>query len=247
MVLPAVDAQVGVVLPAINQPIDKSYKAAEKQNNLQIEVTDLGIISFEKAYKYQKEGVEEVKSAQKAGKLLLLEHTDCITAGVSTLEEEIASCKLRIKNHTTQIPIIKTDRGGKITAHNIGQLTGYPIINLQLYRLSIKTFIEKVLSAVQESVSNFGLKTQLIVDKNRTGLWVDNKKICFLGIKVTRFISFHGFTLNVNNDLNIFNLFTPCGIENCEVTSIQKELKEKIDMDALKKNVAYTFIKRFSQ
>lgn len=213
--------------------------------NQLVEVEDLGIISFEKAYEYQKECVEEVKNSNKLGKLLLLEHNDCITAGVSTSDEEITGCKSLVAHFKMNIPVIRTDRGGKITAHNPGQLTGYPIVNLQLSKLSIKSFIDKVLRCVQESISRFGIKAQLLIDKSRTGLWIGNRKICFLGIKVTRFISYHGFTLNVNNDLSIFNLFTPCGIEDCEVTSMRKELKEKVDMNLLKKNIADTFVNKF--
>jgi lipoyl(octanoyl) transferase len=205
-----------------------------------LEVEDLGTISFEQAYNYQKKCVEEIKNSGKLGKLLLLEHTPCITLGVSTTSQDLKSIS------TTAIPIIKTDRGGKITAHNPGQLTGYPIVNLKLAKLSIRSFIVKVLSIIRQTLLDFGLKTNLIVDKNKTGLWIENRKICFIGIKITHYISYHGFTLNVNNDISIFNLFTPCGIQNCNVTSMQKELNCSIDLNKLKAKVSSYFLAEFS-
>lgn len=210
-----------------------------------LQVEDLGKVSFEEAYKYQKKCVDEVKKNGKVGKLLLLEHLPCITAGVSTSSEEIESCKVQIDKLKKNIPVIKTDRGGKITAHNIGQLTGYPIINLRLAGLSIRTFIEKVLRCVQEVLSSYGLKTNLLIEKNKTGLWVGDRKICFLGIRISKFVTYHGFTLNVNNDLNIFNLFTPCGIENCKVTSLKKELQQEVSFEELKVSVGSIFARRF--
>lgn len=211
-----------------------------------LEIEDLGIISFEKAYLYQQKCVEEIRNNSSKGKLLLLEHPECITAGISTSPQEIDICKAQIKKSGKNILLIKTDRGGKITAHNPGQLTGYPIINLQKAKLSIKEFIEKVLKCVQQGIYQFGLKTTLVIDKKRTGLWVDNKKLCFLGIKISHFVSYHGFTLNVNNDLSIFNLFTPCGIENCEVTSMEKELGDKINFMLLKQSISNSFREIFS-
>ncbi len=207
-----------------------------------LEIEDLGVISFEKAYIYQKECVEEVRNRNILGKLLLLEHTDCITAGVSTTQEEIDQIK---KFVSLSISVIKTDRGGKITAHNPGQLTGYPIINLKLAKLSVKEFIETVLLYVSKALDYFKLTTKVIIEGNKTGLWIEDRKICFLGIKIVRYITYHGFTLNVNNNLSIFNYFTPCGIENCYVTSMQKELGRKVDINHLKQKIGEIFLDNF--
>lgn len=208
-----------------------------------IEVEDLGIISFESAYRYQKECVEKIRTNNSPGKLLLMEHYDCITAGMSTTRDEIG--QLKKCKFDSKVSIIETDRGGKITAHNVGQLIGYPIINLKLAKLSIIKFIEKVLTCVSRAVGYFQITPKVVIEKNRTGLWIDDRKICFLGIKVSQFITYHGFALNVNNDLTIFNYFTPCGIPNCKVTSIEKELGRKVDMNFVKQKISSVFITSF--
>ncbi|MFN7181070.1 MAG: lipoyl protein ligase domain-containing protein, partial [Planctomycetota bacterium] len=131
-----------------------------------IEVEDLGIISFESAYRYQKECVEKIRTNNSPGKLLLMEHYDCITAGMSTTRDEIG--QLKKCKFDSKVSIIETDRGGKITAHNVGQLIGYPIINLKLAKLSIIKFIEKVLTCVSRAVGYFQINPKVVIEKNRT-------------------------------------------------------------------------------
>ena len=142
----------------------------------------------------------------------------------------------------------KNNRGGDITYHGPGQIVGYPILNLDLFFTDIHKYLRYLEEAVIRTLKQYGISAGRI--EKLTGVWVDAEsnspgKICAFGVRCSRWVTMHGFSFNVNTDLSYFNNIVPCGIADKEVTSMQKELGEKINADAvkniLKKNIAEIF------
>lgn len=126
------------------------------------------------------------------------------------------------------------DRGGDITYHGPGQLVGYPIIDLETFKIGIKKYIFLLEEVIINTLKNFNLKAERL--EGATGVWLEPnttkaRKICAIGVKVSHFITMHGFALNVNTDLNYFKYINPCGFEDKGVTSVEKELKTKINLN----------------
>ena len=131
----------------------------------------------------------------------------------------------------------KIDRGGDITYHGPGQLVGYPILDLENHGKSLKGYIYKMEEAIIQTLSYFGISGARL--ESATGVWLEGntpnaRKICAVGVRASRFVTMHGFALNVNTDLTYFNHINPCGFVDKGVTSIQKELGKPIDMNEVK-------------
>ena len=142
-------------------------------------------------------------------------------------------CKIADKNNLVgdekylsdnKISVYDIDRGGDITYHGPGQIVGYPIINLTNWKQDTHKYLRAIEEVVIKVCSEYGLLGSR-VDKY-TGVWLDERKICAIGIKVSRWITMHGFAFNVNTDLKLFNGIIPCGISDKEVTSLNRELKQ---------------------
>ena len=139
----------------------------------------------------------------------------------------------------------KTNRGGDITYHGPGQIVCYPILDMENFYTDIHRYLRDLENIIIDTLSFFGIKAS--VNSEETGVWLDvgninERKICAMGIKVSRWVTMHGLALNVNTDLSYFDGIIPCGINNKGVTSISKELNKKIDI----KLVQEVFIKKFS-
>ena len=142
----------------------------------------------------------------------ILEHTKTYTAGIRSVKNEILDKKIKI---------IKTNRGGKITLHNPGQKIIYLVLNLN----NRKKDIRKLIKAIENSIIDF-LKIHKIKgkkDKKNIGIWVNGKKIAAIGLRVSRWIAYHGCSININNNLNHYLKILPCGLSNKKITSILKE------------------------
>jgi lipoyl(octanoyl) transferase len=174
--------------------------------------------------------VEEVKNGKNRELLWILEHPTTYTAGVSFNKKEIIDKKIKI---------FKSNRGGKITLHNPGQKIIYFVINLN----NRKKDIRKLISVVEDSIIKF-LKIYKIEgksDKKNIGIWVDNKKIAAIGIRVSKWIAYHGCSINISNDLNQYLKIVPCGLDNKKVTSILKIMN--IEPKNYERDLANIFIK----
>ena len=140
----------------------------------------------------------------------------------------------------------KTDRGGDITYHGLGQLVGYPIINLEKYGLRVRSYIEKMEDVIIKTIADYGIKSSRL--ENATGVWLDvgiageERKIAAIGVKVSRLVSMHGFALNINTDLSYFNHINPCGFVDKGVTSMQNELGYEIDFEEVKEKLKENFL-----
>ena len=168
-------------------------------------------IPYKIAMRYLNKRVEEVKKGTNRELLWILEHPTTYTAGVSFNKKEIIDKKIKI---------IKSNRGGKVTLHNPGQKIIYFVINLNNRKKDIRKFI----NSIEESIIQFlkGYKIQSKKDKKNIGIWVKDKKIAAIGIRVSRWVAYHGCSINISNNLNQYLKIIPCGLDNTKVTSILK-------------------------
>ena len=170
-------------------------------------------IPYEKAMLFLNKRVKEVKNGDNKELIWILEHPKTYTAGVSFKQNEIID---------KTIKIIKTNRGGKITLHNPGQKIVYFVINLNNRKKDIRKLIECIEASIIEFLKIFKIEAKK--DKKNIGIWVKEKKIAAIGLRVSRWIAFHGFSINVSNNLKEYLKIVPCGLDNTKITSIFTEM-----------------------
>ena len=173
-------------------------------------------ISYKKAMLFLNKRVDEVKNGKKRELLWILEHPTTYTAGVSFNQKEILDKK---------IEIIQSNRGGKITLHNPGQKIIYFVINLNKRKKDIRKFINVIEKSVIQFLETYKIKANK--DKKNIGIWVHEKKIAAIGIRVSRWVAYHGCSINISNNLNQYLKIIPCGLNNKKVTSVFKEINIK--------------------
>ncbi|HMV07968.1 MAG TPA: lipoyl(octanoyl) transferase LipB [Cyclobacteriaceae bacterium] len=217
--------------------------------NHQTKFIDLGLIDYQQAWDYQTNlfnSILEIKSANRVAApgdqqvtenyLLFCEHPHVYTLGKSGNEENLLVKK-------EELPAIGAtyfhiNRGGDITYHGPGQLVGYPILDLENFFTDIHQYMRLLEEAVIQTLAEFNIVAGRI--KGLTGVWLDvddakhARKICAMGVKTSRWVTLHGFALNVNTDLSYFDKMIPCGISDKAVTSMQKELDAPVDMTEVK-------------
>ena len=166
-------------------------------------------IPYKKAMLFLNKRVEEVKNGDNKELIWILEHPKTYTAGVSFKQNEIIDKKIKI---------IETNRGGKITLHNPGQIIVYFVINLNGRKKDIRKFI----NTIENSIIDFlkVLKIDAKKDKKNIGIWVKGKKIAAIGLRISRWIAFHGFSINISNNLKEYLKIVPCGLDNTKITSV---------------------------
>ena len=165
--------------------------------------------------------------------LLLLEHPHTYTLGKTAHRENlICDDEYLEKNH---ISVYDIDRGGDITYHGTGQIVGYPIFDLNDWVKDTHKYLRALEEILIKTCEDYGLQAGRI--PGLTGVWINDRKIAAIGIKVSRWITMHGFAFNINTDLNLYKGIIPCGITDKEVTSLQKELGRNIDLDEVKQKI----------
>ena len=200
--------------------------------NIEIKISKKRV-SYVKAMQFLNKRVDEVKEGKNKELIWILEHPITFTAGISYNKKDILD---------KYIKVIKTNRGGKITLHNPGQKIIYFVINLNNRKKDIRKFIQSLESSVIEFLELYGIKAKR--DKKNIGIWVKKKKIAAIGLRVTRWIAYHGCSINITNNLKYYKKIVPCGLNNETVTSIYTEKKLKpLTFD---KNLAKIFIKNIS-
>lgn len=204
---------------------------------------DLGERGYQEVWELQEKLLEEVKSRKLEGEdfpgyLLFVEHTPVYTLGKSGNEANMLINALQLRAKHAEF--IKVDRGGDVTFHGPGQLVAYPIVNLEYYGLGVKDYIDRLEEIVIRTIASYHISGERLI--GATGVWIDSdtpraRKICAIGVKCSRYVTMHGFALNVNTDLDYFNYIHPCGFTDKGVTSIEKELGHKVDMQEVKDKV----------
>lgn len=178
--------------------------------------------------------------------LLFVEHPHVYTLGKSGHIENL----LASQDFLTQIKatFVKTNRGGDITYHGPGQLVGYPILDLDNFKPDIHLYMRNLEEVIIKTIADYGLKGER--SKGETGVWLDvgkpfARKICAMGVKASRWVTMHGFALNVNSDLKYFEYIIPCGIQDKAVTSLERELGREVPMEEVKEKVKKYFAEVF--
>jgi lipoyl(octanoyl) transferase len=169
--------------------------------------------------------------------LLFVEHPHVFTLGKSGSEDNMLANFIQLQAKKAEF--IHTNRGGDITYHGPGQIVGYPILNLDYFAKGIRDYIEKLEEAIMLSLKHYGIEGHRL--EGATGVWLDptvpgkTRKICAIGVRVSRGVSMHGFAFNVNTDLSYFSLINPCGFTDKKVTSLQQELGKEMDINEVKR------------
>lgn len=216
---------------------------------MKVSFEDLGPIPYQQAWDYQElllnkivkqklenEKLPEAESKATDNWLLFCEHPHVYTLGKSGSEENLLADAFQL--HAKKAEFIHTNRGGDITYHGPGQIVGYPILNLLYFASGIRQYIEKLEESIILTLNEFGLSGERL--DGATGVWLDTKtpgkirKICAIGVRTSHWITMHGFAFNVNTDLSYFSMINPCGFTDKSVTSLEKELGRKQDMEKVK-------------
>jgi len=179
--------------------------------------------------------------------LLFVEHPPVYTLGKSGNIDNVLMSEKELEENNIQF--FKTNRGGDITFHGEQQVVGYPILDLEKFYTDIGKYLRNLEEVIIATLDDYGLKGAR--SQGETGVWLDpaipgrERKICAMGVRTSRWITMHGFAFNVNTDLSYFNNIIPCGIQNKQVTSLEKELGKKIDFEEAKERVKRNFEKVF--
>ena len=221
--------------------------------------SELGLIEYGKAWEIQEALMQQnlalkaaaykepiVVSPQSIGTrnyLLFCTHPHVLTLGKSGLMEHLLLNDNRLKE--LNISFYKTNRGGDITYHGPGQLVGYPILDLELFFTDLGKYMRCLEEVIIRTLAHFGIEAGRL--KGATGVWLDAdlpgkaRKICAMGVRCSRWITIHGFALNINTDLKYFNYIVPCGIGDKAVTSMQQELGKVMDEEQVREVVRKEF------
>ena len=221
-------------------------------------VKNLGLLDFEKTFHIQKDLQNQIIETKLNNRknnlnsitpnfLLFVEHDHVYTLGNSGNENNLIFDKKRLIE--MGIKYHKTNRGGDITYHGPGQLVCYPILDLENFYRDIHKYLRDLEDVVINTLDYFNISAS--GNSKETGVWLDvgtpeERKICAMGIKVSRWVTMHGLALNVNTNLSYFNGIVPCGISEKGVTSISNELNKTIELDLVRKVLTENFLKKFS-
>tara|TARA_B100001057_G_scaffold492952_1_gene586399 strand:+ start:19 stop:633 length:615 start_codon:yes stop_codon:yes gene_type:complete len=201
--------------------------------NIEIKISKKPI-EYVKAIKYLEKRLEKLKEKKAKELIWILEHKDIYTAGSSYKDEEILDKKIKI---------VKTNRGGKVTWHGPGQIIFYFVIDLNKRDKDIRNFLTIIESSIIEALKEYKINT--FSDKKNIGIWINNnnniQKIAAIGIRVKKWIAYHGFSINISNDIKRYNKIIPCGIKNRGVLNLKKI--KNINYKNLKKIIIKNLLK----
>jgi lipoyl(octanoyl) transferase len=223
-----------------------------------VKFIDLGVKDYKETWDYQEQLFEQLFEAKKTdpesdfgGYLIFVEHPHVYTLGKSGEANNLLINEQLMKNIGASF--YQINRGGDITYHGPGQMVGYPILNLDKFGIGIREYINKMEESIIQSVAEYGLSASRL--EGATGVWLDTqtprtRKICAIGVRVSRSITMHGFALNVNTNLQYFSYINPCGFQDKGVTTLEKELKAPQDFEKAKNcvkeklatNLQFTFV-----
>jgi lipoyl(octanoyl) transferase len=210
---------------------------------------DIGLKDYKETWDFQEEIFKKIVDSKKQdqpglsgakepvnGTLIFVEHPHVYTLGKSGSEENLLIDLIQVR--AKDASFYKIDRGGDITYHGPGQIVGYPIFDLESIGISLKEYIFRLEEAIIRTVSDFGIVASRL--QKGTGVWIDPeipgkaRKICAIGVKASRYVTMHGFAFNVNTDLAYFENINPCGFTDKGVTSMEKELGNSQNFEAVK-------------
>lgn len=211
----------------------------------ELEVRRLGVVPYGAAGDMQRELVDQRRAGRVPDLLLLLEHPHVITLGAKadaarshlTATPEVLAAR--------QVEVHESARGGDITYHGPGQLVGYPILNLQPDRCDVHKYVRDLEDVMIRTSRDFGIEAGRVA--GLSGAWVGADKIGAIGVRISRWITSHGFAFNVTTDLDFFNLIVPCGIEGCGVTSLSRAAGRRISAGDVEASIVRNFAAVFER
>ena len=227
--------------------------------NKEVKFLDMGRSEYKYTWERQEELLNQIVEIKKANSnsgeelavatpnyLIFVEHPHVYTLGKSGDEHNLLLNYIQLQ--AKDAVFFKTDRGGDITYHGPGQIVGYPILDLENFGMGLRQYIYSMEEAIIKAVALYGLEASR--DPHATGVWLDvgkptARKICAIGVKSSRFVTMHGFALNINTDLEYFKHINPCGFSDKGVTSLEKELGTKQDFEMAKERVLAKFAEVF--
>lgn len=212
------------------------------ENSHDVEISDIGTVAYADALELQLAKHKMVRDGKRSAVLLLVEHPPVITMGVIADQKDVLASPECLKSQG--IEVVTTDRGGEATYHGPGQIVGYPIVNLRRTKIDVHEFLRLVEYIVISTLADFGVQGRT---NGPAGVWVEDKKICSIGIAVRGGVSYHGFALNVNPNLSHFGLINPCGLKSEQITSLSKILDPVPDINAVRERIAIHFLQEISQ
>ena len=202
-----------------------------------IDILDLGVRSYKKVWDLQKELVKKRQNGQINDTLILVEHEPVYTLGKNADENHI------LQHTPRNVKTYQIERGGDVTFHGPGQLVGYPILDLHNYKKSISWYMRGLEQLIIDTLVEFMVTAER--KEGLTGVWVGDEKIAALGVRVTRWITMHGFSLNVTPDLTYYSGIIPCGIFEYGVTSMARLLTDEVTVDSVKQVLIEKFMNQF--
>ena len=202
-----------------------------------LQVKDLGNSSYKHTWELQKELQLQRIENKIDDTLLLVEHEPVYTFGKNTDENHL------LQNYPENVKLFHIERGGDITFHGPGQIVGYPIMDLHNYKMSISWYMRALEEVIIRSVDKFGISADR--KDGLTGVWVEDEKIAALGVRISRWVTMHGFALNVNTDLTYYDSIIPCGIFDYGITSMEHILGEKQNISKIKSILSAVFLDVF--
>ena len=228
-----------------------------KKLNKNINVYDLGVLDYKTALNFQEKKLQEIIDIKRTNRnesssietpnyFLFVEHPPVITLGKSGQEKNLLLTKEELERK--KIQYFNTNRGGDITFHGYGQIVGYPVIDLENFYTDINRYLRTLEEIVISTLNYFKISSQR--SPGETGVWLESnspnsRKICAIGVKTSRWVTMHGFALNVDTDLRYYNYIVPCGIKGKGITSINKEIKKNVSINEVKEKLLENLKKTF--
>jgi lipoyl(octanoyl) transferase len=210
-----------------------------------LEVRRLGVIAYNDALAMQRALVEERRAGAIPDLLLLLQHPPVITLGVRAGSSRTNITATAERLQQLGVEVHEAGRGGDVTYHGPGQVVGYPILDLRPDRCDVHRYVRDLEEVMIRVCADYGVKAARI--DGLTGTWIGGEKIGAIGVRISRWITSHGFAFNVNVDLDYFQLIVPCGIQNHGVTSLQALLGRSIDINEVEKRLIAHFTDVFER
>ena len=220
-----------------------------KKLNKNINVYDLGVLDYKTALNFQEKKLQEIidikrinrnqgSSIETPNYFLFVEHPPVITLGKSGQEKNLLLTKEELERK--KIQYFNTNRGGDITFHGYGQIVGYPVIDLENFYTDINRYLRTLEEIVILTLNYFKISSQR--SSGETGVWLEpnspnSRKICAIGVKTSRWVTMHGFALNVDTDLRYYDYIIPCGIKGKGITSMNKEIKKNVLIGEVKEKI----------
>jgi lipoate-protein ligase B len=215
---------------------------SKEDTNCLLKIRDCGLADYRQILQLQQFLREKRQQNEIPDTILIVEHPAVITLGARQSSNRLLVNREDLAQK--RIDVVDVRRGGGTTAHNPGQLIFYPILNLQKTGLGINEYIRELETIGAELLEHLDVHSTR--RKGAPGLWVGERKIASIGVRVSKHITYHGMAINIQNDLSIFDFIVPCGLDNVEMTSVLKETGKRHSMNQLKQNLAGLLIEHFS-